>query len=117
MASRPNRACRYPRCPGYAGDGGYCEAHASHKRERDRWRGSAASRGYDYQWQQVRVRALKRDKYLCQMCLADGRVTPAVDVDHITPIRADSSRRLDLDNLQSLCRPCHRAKTEREQGN
>jgi 5-methylcytosine-specific restriction protein A len=44
------------------------------------------------------------------MCAARGRITAAVLVDHIKPIR-DGGAILDDDNLQSLCRACHDAKT------
>jgi 5-methylcytosine-specific restriction protein A len=72
-------------------------------------------RGYSSDWRIVRVHALRRDNYLCVACLRDGIATLALDVDHITPITTAPDRRLDLTNLQSLCRPCHVTKTRREQ--
>lgn len=48
-----------------------------------------------------------RDKHLCVMCLADRRITRAVAVDHIIPIRDDWSKRLDPANCRSLCLACH----------
>jgi hypothetical protein len=38
----------------------------------------------------------------------------ATEVDHRTPIRQWPEGRLDWDNLQSTCKPCHAAKTRRE---
>ncbi|MFC6644442.1 HNH endonuclease [Granulicella cerasi] len=96
-------------------DSGHCDDHAERRRDRDRWRGSATQRGYDSGWKWIRLVALRRDKYLCQHCLRDGRVTPALDVDHIVPIASAPQLRLTLSNLQSLCRPCHRAKTVRSE--
>jgi len=34
--------------------------------------------------------------------------------DHVVPIRRAPERRLDQDNLMSLCHPCHMTKTARE---
>jgi 5-methylcytosine-specific restriction protein A len=79
--------------------------------QHDKWRGTSTSRGYDGQWQVVRVQAMKRDQYLCQQCKRDGRVTLAADVDHIVPITVAYDRRLDLSNLQCLCRQHHQQKT------
>lgn len=52
-------------------------------------------------WPARRGVVLVRDHYLCQRCGA-----PATDVDHI--IEGDDH---GYANLQSLCAPCHRAKT------
>lgn len=111
MPTAPPKPCRRLGCPELTHDG-FCDAHKQHRWDNDRYRGTSASRGYDSEWKRVRVLALKRDKYLCQHCLAAGFVTPAKDVDHIVPLNIAPERRLDLSNLQSLCRPCHRAKTE-----
>lgn len=99
---------------------GYCESHTDackqQSRAIERWRGSAASRGYDYAWQKVRKQALERDNHLCVECLKHDRITPATDVDHIVPFEGlDDPLRLDLDNLQSLCRSCHNIKTPAQQ--
>ena len=44
---------------------------------------------------------------LCEWCLKDGIMRKAEIVDHIEPIRDDWSKRLDRDNLRSLCNSCH----------
>lgn len=55
-----------------------------------------------------RLRRL-RNEPLCRHCLASGRVTAATEVDHVIPLHKGGS---DTDgNCQSLCGPCHRAKT------
>src|ERR1700733_11172024 len=95
----------------------YCEDHTDVSREHDKWRGNASSRGYGSDWKRVRMQVLKRDKFLCLICLAAGRVTAALDVDHIIPISIAPERRLDTTNCQSLCRACHRIKTSAEQRN
>lgn len=75
-------------------------------------RAGTTARGYGWPWQQLRLRILQRDLYQCQACKLGGRITPAREVDH--RINKASGGTDDPDNLQSLCRPCHDAKTERE---
>lgn len=61
-------------------------------------------------WSTIRRRILRRDKYECQM-LVDGWPCSdyANEVDHVLPSGPDSD-----DNLQSLCRRHHGAKSARE---
>lgn len=75
---------------------------------------STSERGYGWAWQKLRKHILARDNGLCCACTKAGKVTLAVDVDHIVNKAAggDDSE----SNLQSLCSPCHRAKTARESG-
>lgn len=73
-------------------------------------RGSASSRGYDRKWRRVRAAKLRADP-LCEHCTREGRVRAATEVDHIIPIEQRPDLRLDWDNLQSLCNPCHERKT------
>jgi 5-methylcytosine-specific restriction protein A len=108
---RSRRPCKQPRCPNLT-DSGYCDTHKTLATKNDSlWRGTPAERGYDHRWRKLRVDALKRDQYLCIMCRADGRATPADDVDHKIPIAFNPMLRLDIDNLQSLCREHHAKKT------
>lgn len=75
---------------------------------------SKQARGYGAEWGRLRIIVLKRDKYLCQPCLRLGRVTRATEVDHIVPKHLGGTD--DPANLQSICNPCHKAKTARERG-
>jgi 5-methylcytosine-specific restriction protein A len=77
-------------------------------------RGSSHSRGYGAQWQKLRKLVLARDDYLCAKCLEHGRVTPGNEVDHITPKAKGGTD--DMDNLQTLCTPCHTIKTIKDNG-
>ena len=61
------------------------------------------------EWQAVRRQVLDRDHYLCQVCKRAGRITPATTVHHIIPLRVDYGKRLDLPNLETICRACHNA--------
>lgn len=72
------------------------------------------SRGYGSAWVKLRKAILQRDRYLCQVCLADGRPTPATAVDHITPKAKGGTD--DPANLQAICKPCHDAKTIEDAG-
>jgi 5-methylcytosine-specific restriction endonuclease McrA len=58
-------------------------------------------------WTKIRLLALDRDGGKCVKC---GAV--AVEVDHIVEI-AIGGPEFDLDNLQSLCVPCHKEKTRK----
>ena len=77
-------------------------------------KGSRHERGYGSAWDRVRLQALKRDNYLCQPCLKQGRVTVAKAVDHITPKAKGGTD--DMDNLQAICDPCHIEKTAKDEG-
>ncbi len=98
--------------------GRYCDKHkelrekqiSERKKSRDKWRGSAASRGYDYQWGKFRKSYL-RNHPVCAHC---GRL--ATEVDHIIPFKGDKARIFDENNLQPLCHECHSKKTASENG-
>ena len=79
------------------------------------YKGSSKSRGYGYAWNKLRLKALERDRHLCQMCLKRGVYTTATDVDHIIPLAQGGSDAME--NLQSLCHECHKQKTCQERLN
>ncbi|MCY0389139.1 HNH endonuclease [Robbsia sp. Bb-Pol-6] len=115
MPSRPLRPCKHRGCPTLvAGGATYCPAHAGEavKWQPDARRGNRHARGYGNAWLRVRAAILRRDCGICQACRRAGRVSEATDVDHITPKAGGGTD--DEDNLEALCRPCHRAKTARE---
>jgi 5-methylcytosine-specific restriction endonuclease McrA len=62
-------------------------------------------------WYAARRVVLRRDHYTCQACGIRARKS-SLDVDHIQEIAVGGAP-LDYSNLQTLCRPCHRAKTTR----
>jgi len=124
MPIKPQRPCRYPGCPNLTGDkSGYCPEHLTKmkqqlkqtKREHDRQRGSAASRGYDWRWQKASKLYLANHP-LCAECQRQGRVKVAALVDHIEPHRGDYGLFWDYSNWQSLCKECHNIKTASEDG-
>lgn len=75
-----------------------------------RRRGTTKERGYTGGWPSARALHLLHEP-LCRHCRALGRVRVATEVDHILDIATHPELRLDDDNLQSLCKPCHSKKT------
>lgn len=110
MPKAPPSPCCHPGCPRYAVKGGRCEQHQpkawDHKGK------SAADRGYGRRWEKLRLMVMGRDSWLCQECKRRGLLRTATDCDHIVPKARGG---LDHpDNLQALCRPCHKRKTRDE---
>jgi len=59
-------------------------------------------------WIKKRNQIKKRDKYLCQLCLKDNIYTyDNLQVHHIIPIAKDYNKKLDSNNLITLCRMHH----------
>lgn len=58
-------------------------------------------------WQRCRDLALKRDNYLCQDCFEQRIIKQAEMVHHLVEVKDDITKALELDNLISLCNPCH----------
>lgn len=58
-------------------------------------------------WKIKRAAVLRRDGYLCQMCLRYGRRRDAVTVHHIKHLEDDPTLALTDSNLISLCSACH----------
>lgn len=62
-------------------------------------------------WKNTRKSYMQSVGGLCEKCLAEGIITPAEAVHHITPLTeenaSDMSISLSWDNLQALCRKCH----------
>jgi 5-methylcytosine-specific restriction enzyme A len=116
MPSKPKKPCGHSGCAALV-NSGRCDKHQTqHQRDTQRWRGTAASRGYGYQHQQERERHL-RDHPLCVRCLIAERVTAATVLDHIVPVRVAPERQHDPTNHQGLCVDCHALKTAEDQRN
>ena len=118
MPIAPPRPCRWPGCPALVHEPRerFCAPHRrAHKRDADRRtderRPSSARRGYGRTWRELR-KAVLASQPLCELCLREGRITPATDVDHIVPLRDGGTN--DPDNLRPLCRPHHASRHLRE---
>ena len=88
-----------------------CPVHTRAERWPDT-RPNAGQRGYGHDWRVRRARILKRDGGLCVPCRKEGRLTPAVMVDHIKPKYLGGTD--DDANLRAICRRCHDRKTGQE---
>ena len=111
MPNRMLKRCGIRGCANTTRDR-YCEEHAAFAMKlTDRRRKSAPERGYDGAWQKVAEQRRELDCELCQMCLAEDRITAANTVDHIIPLHVRPDWRLEIGNTQVLCRRCHAVKT------
>ena len=109
MPNLPPRPCAHPGCRNIATTDGRCEHHP---RPHNWPTQSRHERGYDRHWDVLRQQILDRDRHMCQPCLQDGIYTQAKEVDHKVPKSAGGTD--DPDNLQAICRQCHREKSKRE---
>lgn len=93
--------------------GDYCIRHKPRKALRASVRPKKMSaRELDYQqWLKdvARPYVAKRDGNRCACCGNGG----LLDLDHILNKGSHPELKRNLDNLQFLCRPCHRLKTDR----
>ena len=62
-------------------------------------------------WQLLRLRIFERDGWRCVRCGKAGRL----ECDHVVPLHKGGDPYLG-ENLQSLCRECHLAKTAMDRG-
>ena len=70
-------------------------------------------RPYDRKWATY-SQDFRKEFPLCRLCGVMGRVSPAQAVDHIVPHKGDWDMFWDRCNHQSLCYPCHNAKSNME---
>ncbi|MEB2270114.1 HNH endonuclease [Bacillus safensis] len=112
MPPKPLRECKVRGCRELTRDG-YCHTHADGKQQEAKYynkhvRDKRSTRFYySKEWRQTRKLVLSRDSFLCQRCLKQNRVVPADTVHHIVEVKQDWNKRLDLNNLVSLCGRCH----------
>lgn len=105
MPQKPKRPCSYPGCPKLC-DGQYCEDHrVMQRRNYDKYeRSPHINKTYGRAWKRIRDKYVKEHP-LCEMCLADGKLTPVEEVHHILPISKGGTHARS--NLMSLCQSCH----------
>lgn len=68
---------------------------------------------HSVQWQHMRDYVYSSDMGMCQVC--GNAVTDRKIVDHIHPLKASPSEKLNKDNLWVLCYRCHNIKTQLEE--
>lgn len=64
------------------------------------------------QWKKLRLRKLA-EQPLCEECLRQGYVRQATIVHHKEELKDNWDKRLDPDNLESICQECHNKKHKR----
>ena len=109
MPKMPPRPCTHARCRQYQTKDGRCDKHQREPWATDK---SRHERGYGNAWDKLRKKVLERDHYLCKVCDNSGILTKGNQVDHILNKKRGGSD--DMGNLQTICEPCHNAKTSRE---
>ena len=110
MPYKPKKPCCYPGCPELTNER-FCDKHRPQaSREYNRYiRDEDSKKFYNSTaWRKLSALQLKREP-LCAECLKAGRIQHAEIADHIKPIR-EGGARLDINNIQSLCRGCHNRK-------
>jgi 5-methylcytosine-specific restriction enzyme A len=93
-----------------------CQKHnrVANAREHDRYRGSAASRGYGHIWtRKIRPMIMRRDP-TCRDPFGIGCTQQSTIGDHIIPKPDGGTDSLEH-NLQGLCDSCHNRKIKLEQ--
>jgi len=106
---KPLKPCSRPGCAELTSTR-FCPGHARKENEKyDASRRNSGERGYDAQWQKVRELKLAQDP-LCEEHLRQEQVVAATMVHHIKPIETYPELRLVMENLMSLCNPCHEEK-------
>ena len=62
-----------------------------------------------HRWTKKSLEIRERDKFLCRLCLAEGKLTyEGVEVHHIIPLEEDASLAFDNELLLSLCTVHHK---------
>jgi len=91
--------------------------HSRQQSDQQYGRARKAKRGPDprstARWRKLRAMKLAQQP-LCEHCQAQGRVTPATQVDHIVEVMLRPDLAFELGNLQSICHRHHAAKSAAE---
>lgn len=125
MAQRRQTECKHMGCINLTRNkSGYCDEHQEEYEAKEKARRNTFNSIYNkdnkynkfywtQKWRKLRDYVLVRDKFLCQDCLKNKKITEATEVHHIEKIRKAWHKRYDPDNCISLCGECHR-KRDRE---
>jgi len=65
------------------------------------------------EWLMLRQYILSKNP-LCERCLKKDRITPATEIHHRVDLAYFPEGRLDPNNLEALCAPCHNSHSARE---
>lgn len=76
-------------------------------RKKEKWRGSRQERGYDGDWDKLRLAYKDKVHGLCEECRRKGWPEFCDVIDHMIPVEDDPAKRLDEWNLDALCHVHH----------
>ena len=118
MPKKPKHPCAMVGCPELTSEK-YCAKHQAeyekikasqpkkkYERKPDKDRPNSSQRGYGARWQKARRWYLKRHP-LCQMCEAEGRLTPATQVHHKIKHNGNYQLFWNRSLWVGLCASCH----------
>ena len=105
MPLKPAKPCKYPGCP-HLTHADYCEEHRllARKRYEKYERDPETNKRYGRAWKKIRARYVAAHP-LCEMCQAEGRLTPTEIVHHIKELSEGGTH--DFSNLMSICKSFH----------
>lgn len=118
MGSRPAKPCAWPGCNALVQGVSHCPRHKPLADERRAEQLKKAHKVYNKRrdesdsfysterWRKFRAYYLRLHP-LCVECERQGRVTAAVILDHIKPLKQHPELALDWHNVRPLCRACH----------
>jgi 5-methylcytosine-specific restriction protein A len=98
--------CLHPNCSRRTdGKHRYCSKHL--RESKSYYRDPEIQRFYQSErWKKARQLKLNRDP-LCELCLQEGKITPAQMCHHTLPVKTMIENALDPMYLVSLCHPHH----------
>lgn len=116
MPQKQMKPCNYPRCPNLTRDT-HCDKHMIDKQNKE----AENQRHYDKhsrdkqsttfykskEWKRMRSHIFSKSHGLCVHCLKDKRIKRADMVHHLVEVKKNWNKRLDINNLISLCNSCH----------
>lgn len=90
----------------------YCDKHkrqVSKEYDKRRWLLDERIMAFYHskEWKETRKLVLIRDHGLCQICLRNGHIKKGNIVHHIVEVRQNFDKRLDMNNLETICQSCH----------
>lgn len=82
------------------------------------WRGGTSTRRAVFyasnSWKELRNIVFKRDNFTCLWCGNSSKIHNGLNAHHIIPLHMDWEKRLDINNLLTLCTICHKKTFNRE---
>jgi 5-methylcytosine-specific restriction protein A len=111
MSPRASKVCSTPGCPNLSGRESHCSEHA--KVWASPRTASARRTGTRHFNQVIRPKVFQRDGSMCRV-MGPGCTRIATEIHHVVEVSQGGSD--DLDNLISICAPCHKRITAASAG-